>query len=136
MGQKNDIEEKIIRIMCKNDVRALDEALLGSLGSVNSKINKKQQKMQRSVQKCIFENPNDWGWSSPIFYSFYECTSSRKHKNGIKILRFLEEGALKLKKQWKTAFLSVDNFCQNCSNQYLGCSMVKQGETEIPVCLG
>ena len=62
--------------MCKYDVRAQDEALLGSLGTVNSRIDKKQQKMQRSVQKCIFENPNDWGWSSPIFYSFDECTSS------------------------------------------------------------
>ena len=45
--------------MCKYDVRALDEALLGSLGTVNSRIDKKQQKMQRSVQKCIFENPNE-----------------------------------------------------------------------------
>ena len=58
LGQKNDIEEKI-RIMCKYDVRALDEALLGSLGTVNSRIDKKQQKIQRSVYKSIFENPND-----------------------------------------------------------------------------
>ena len=57
--KKNDIEEKIIKIKCKYDVRALNEALLGSLGTVNSRIDKKQQKMQRSVQKCIFENPND-----------------------------------------------------------------------------
>ena len=49
MGKKNDIEEEIIRIMCKYDVRALNEALLGSLGTVNSRIDKKQQKIQRSV---------------------------------------------------------------------------------------
>ena len=44
MGKKKDTEEKSIRIMCKYDVRALDEALLGSLGTVNSRIDKKQQR--------------------------------------------------------------------------------------------
>ena len=40
--------------MCKYDVRALDEALLESLGTVNNLIDKKQQKMQK-MQKISSE---------------------------------------------------------------------------------
>ena len=35
--------------MCKYDVRALDEALLGSLGTVNNLIDKKQQKISSEM---------------------------------------------------------------------------------------
>jgi len=48
-----------MRILCKYDVSALDGALLGSLGTVNDVIDKKQQKMQKTLQKSIFENPNE-----------------------------------------------------------------------------